>query len=521
MTQIAYLILAHKDADGLAERARMLAQFGDAVAIHFDRNAPPSAFSRLQSALAGTARVAFAPRVRCGWGEWSLVQATLNLLRTALETFPEATHFYLLSGDCTPIKPRAHIAQLLGAVDRDFIEHKDFLESDWIRTGLKEERLIYRHYVNERKNKRLFYALMHAQRRLGLARAAPRGLRIQIGSQWWVLRRKTALRVLDYADTHRSVLRFFRTTWIPDEIFFQTIVAHLTPRSELENRPLTFFAFSDYGLPMVLYDDHADLLEREGHLFARKVASGADGLRRRMAEIYAAPADTAADGVDLRRLFGYFTWLGRHGRRGAPRIWEAGRDIGDGRRVGVVLCKDWDLGKRFVAQANGFMPAFGYLFDEEVAGLPPLGGLSQPRAKRRLHRRAFLHLLFSALNTDQLIFCLDPGQTDILDDLARDPCQVWTLELATPLTDAFMTAHARRIGLMPEHGSGAKTRDVIGALRNQIALERQAVATNPGLVHRSICPQTDPAETVAQVAAFLDVGADQLDGRFDATRIFA
>jgi hypothetical protein len=44
----------------------------------------------------------------------------------------------------------------------DYIESFDFFASDWIKTGLKRERLVYRHVFNERTQKRLFYGMMNA-----------------------------------------------------------------------------------------------------------------------------------------------------------------------------------------------------------------------------------------------------------------------------------------------------------------------------------------------------------------------
>jgi hypothetical protein len=32
-------------------------------------------------------------RVKCGWGAWSLVRATLNAVEVAEAAFPDATHF--------------------------------------------------------------------------------------------------------------------------------------------------------------------------------------------------------------------------------------------------------------------------------------------------------------------------------------------------------------------------------------------------------------------------------------------
>ena len=61
-------------------------------------------YSSITTALTENENVVFAKRVRCGWGEWSLVQSTLNALELAEKTFPDATNFFLISGDCMPAK---------------------------------------------------------------------------------------------------------------------------------------------------------------------------------------------------------------------------------------------------------------------------------------------------------------------------------------------------------------------------------------------------------------------------------
>ena len=148
-------------------------------------------------------------------------------LNAAVAAFPRATHFYMLSGDCMPIKSAEYARAFLDREDVDYIESFDFYNSDWIKTGIKEERLIYRHWFNERTHKDWFYRSMEWQKKLGLARKVPADLVMQIGSQWWCLRRRTIELVLDFIKKRPDVMRFFRTTWIPDETFFQTIVRHL------------------------------------------------------------------------------------------------------------------------------------------------------------------------------------------------------------------------------------------------------------------------------------------------------
>ena len=143
MTQIAYLLLCHKDPEEIISQAARLTAVGDCVAIHFDARSSLADYTRIKAALANNQAVTFARRrVKCGWGEWSLVDATMEVARAAIEAFPGATHFYLLSGDCMQIKTAEYIRNWLEDQDADFIESVDYFESGWIKTGIRDERLI-------------------------------------------------------------------------------------------------------------------------------------------------------------------------------------------------------------------------------------------------------------------------------------------------------------------------------------------------------------------------------------------
>ncbi|MFD2842193.1 beta-1,6-N-acetylglucosaminyltransferase [Paracoccus cavernae] len=288
MARIAFIMLCHKDAPGVIAQARRLTASGDFVSIHFDGNSDPADFAEIWSALSDNPSVTFANRrYRCGWGEWSLVAATLEAVRAAVAAFPNASHFYMLSGDCLPVKTAEYAHDFLDSNDCDYIEHNDFFASDWIKTGLKEERLIYRYWFNERTQPKLYYASLAIQQKLMLTREVPSDLQVMIGSQWWCLRRQTIEKVLAFCDSRRDVMRFFATTWIPDETFFQTIVPHVVPRNELRNRTLTYLIFTDYGMPVTFYNDQYDLLLRQDYIFARKISAEALELRERLGALWA------------------------------------------------------------------------------------------------------------------------------------------------------------------------------------------------------------------------------------------
>ena len=151
MAKIAFILLCHKDPDAIIKQAQSLTAVGDYMAIHFDARASASDYAKITKALADNPNVTFAKRrVKCGWGEWSLVQATLNTVQVAVDAFPRATHFYMVSGDCMAVKSAEYAHEFLDRRDCDYIESFDYFKSDRIKTGWREERLIYRHWFNER-----------------------------------------------------------------------------------------------------------------------------------------------------------------------------------------------------------------------------------------------------------------------------------------------------------------------------------------------------------------------------------
>jgi hypothetical protein len=117
----------------------------------------------------------------------------------------------------------------------DYIDSCDYFESDWIKQGRREDRLIYRYYFNQRNQTRRFEMALALQKRFGLFRAIPSELEMQIGSQWWCLRRRSIEKILKFLRKRRDIKRFFKTTWIPDETLCQTLVRNLIPCLKLFN----------------------------------------------------------------------------------------------------------------------------------------------------------------------------------------------------------------------------------------------------------------------------------------------
>lgn len=510
MAKIAYILLCHKDPEGIIAQANRLTAAGDFISIHFDARSGREDFDRIRQALGDNPSVTFARRrLKCGWGEWSLVAASLLAVQAAVDAFPRATHFYMLSGDCMPIKTAEYAHDMLDREEVDYIESFDFFRSDWIKTGIRDERLIYRHWFNERTRKWWFYTSMHWQKRLGLERAVPADIHMRIGSQWWCLRRHTVEAVLDFCRRRRDVMRFFRTTWIPDETFFQTLVHHLVPEAQIRSRTLTFLMFTDYGMPVTFYNDHYDLLISQDYLFARKISGDARDLRARLGQLYAATGVGFDISNEGRSLFRFLVGRGRVGRRFAPRFWEREATLGRERTLMMVTCKKWHVAKRLVDRIRHLTntPAIDYLFNEASTALPDLGGIETTLEKRTRHRRALVRMLYDTLNTDRLVFCIDPANVDLMQDFYQDKAEVRLLEIECDFDDAYLTGHARRVGLAGDATPPEVLARILPTIRYDVKFESDRIrdAGFRGLFRIRQSGTVD--ENALQLAAFLDIPA--------------
>ncbi|WP_405404039.1 DUF5928 domain-containing protein [Paracoccus sp. Ld10] len=524
MARIAFILLMHKDPQGVIDQALRLTATGDFASIHFDKRAPKAMFQQIRDALGDHPRVTFAARRRkCGWGEWSLVAATLEALRAAEAAFPQATHFYMLSGDCMPIKSAEFAYNYLDAEDCDYIESFDFFASDWIKTGIRKERLIYRHWFNERSQKALFYASMQLQQQLGLARRVPDDLQVMIGSQWWCLRRQTVEAILDLIRARPEIVRFFSTTWIPDETFFQTLVAHVVPRQQIRTRTLTFLIFSDYGMPINFHNDHYDLLLRQDYLFARKISPDAQELRARLGALWQATGQAFTIAAEGRRLFSFLTGRGRIGRRFAPRFWEADGSLGAERVVQIVVAKKWHVAKRLTAaiRAATDIPAVDYVFNEQDAHLPDMGGVASSLDKRERHRRALVKLMFEQFDSDRLVFCVDPSAVSLIADFDADRTQTRVLFVDSRFDDDYVRGHMGRVGLVSPDAPTDIVQRLLPVVRNDLQHEADRLKEAGFRYLATISESAGPDRNAAALAAFLGVPEPQARALAETPHLFA
>jgi hypothetical protein len=276
--RLAFLILAHANHELLRAQIDVLAQDGDLVVVHWDKKNPFDFEKYAKETLDDTVkeRVLFARRIDVQWGEWSMVEATLSCL-DCLVGRADIDYVYLCSGSDWLIKPLAALKTYLERHNgANFIECVPSNQR-WVVKGLQQRRYRLFHFFNWRKHPKLFTFSLWLQDKLHIRRRVPDGMRIFFGSQWWCLTFAMAMAILKKA-RRKNVARFFKRTWAPDEMFFQTIAASLANPAKF-HPPLTWSKFDSTGKPVIFYDDHYDYIKTLPQFVIRKVADHATAIR--------------------------------------------------------------------------------------------------------------------------------------------------------------------------------------------------------------------------------------------------
>jgi hypothetical protein len=89
------------------------------------------------------------------------------------------------------------------------------------------------------------------------------------GSAWWLLNRETASAVLRFLDSNRWFLNAFRWSSVPDEMFFQTIIANLGIRPDRTTRTFANWT-KGASHPLAVSETTLQEAKASWHLMARK-----------------------------------------------------------------------------------------------------------------------------------------------------------------------------------------------------------------------------------------------------------
>jgi Core-2/I-Branching enzyme len=217
--KIAYLVLAHTNPRVLKRMAGTLSSDDCRFFIHIDQKSGMEQFA----GIAGPNVHFIDKRLPVYWGEFSLVEATLGLLRMAMESAPQPDYFVLLSGSDYPIRSSGYICRFL-----DQNHGREFM--NLVKMPAPGKPLSRINTLRYPSHKPVLKFASRALAKIGLAQRDHRkylpGMHPYSGSQWWALTREACRHILQFVEQNQGFVRYFENTFASDEAFFQTILGN-------------------------------------------------------------------------------------------------------------------------------------------------------------------------------------------------------------------------------------------------------------------------------------------------------
>lgn len=290
--RIAYLILAHNLPSQLVELVTALDHPEKSkFYIHIDQRSTDFFDNPSLMPIMNRENVSFLKdRVKVHWGGFSIVEATLRLLRKAVEK-GDFEYAVLLSGQDFPIKSNKQIESFFEAHNgKEFISYSPLPSQEWDWGPDIMER--FECYWNVDSVVHLLETISPKRfQRLGWGvyswlttsafRSAPSlkrkflpGLTPYGGPNWFSITARCAAYVLNYLREHPEYCRFFAHTLNSDELFLQTLILNSPVRDQVINDALRFTDWeTGASSPRVLTCGDFDRLIASDSLYARKFDS--------------------------------------------------------------------------------------------------------------------------------------------------------------------------------------------------------------------------------------------------------
>lgn len=260
----AILILAHKNPEQLKRLYGALAHPLFDIYISIDAHSDITPFRELLPEGAFIKR-----REKGVWGGFSLVQASLNGIEEILSSGTDYNYIHFISGQDYPILPMDDIAS---ATDDDYkkeyIAWHDISGSEQYQKNMRAR---YEYYHINHRNRYITITINKAIRFLQpFKRNCPVGTAYK-GGGWWSLTTGSLHYILDYCKSHPEVIKFFRRSHCPDEIFFQTILKNSPFAEHMTGNHMRCIDWSAHGKsPETLTVKDFDKIVSGGNWFARK-----------------------------------------------------------------------------------------------------------------------------------------------------------------------------------------------------------------------------------------------------------
>jgi hypothetical protein len=267
--KVAFLLLAHKEPAFVARLVRLLGRDGDEVFIHIDKTSDLAAFEREIKPLGKFVHF-IAKRYPVEWAGFTMVQATNALIEAAVQR-GGFDYFYLLSGQCLPLRPLSWLKQKLK-------EGKDYIDLVPMPQATKPMHRLHRRVVRSKRIGLRWRGRMLAEAMLNLLPVPDFEKTFHMapfaGSQWWCLSRDTIEHIRNYVRGNPRYNRYMFFTHCSDEMYYHTIVANGPHRTRVAGSLTGAIWIEGKKNPEVMTRDSLKKLLAGSYFTARKFEPG-------------------------------------------------------------------------------------------------------------------------------------------------------------------------------------------------------------------------------------------------------
>lgn len=218
------------------------------------------------------------PHVETAWGDFSIVEATIQAIKLMYESANSPDWFILLSGSDYPIKTAKEILNDLTSSQYDaYIHHEEIIYKVYkenVKMSLIWQLLAYQRYCSYELFSVPFLnnLIIRLEHPLLTQPFLPfsEKLRCFAGSQWFSANQRAAEYIIKFHSQKNALTSHYRSRMFADESYFQTILAN-APHLNLKNDDYRYVDWSTQGAhpKTMVMEDLPHLLSSSCH-FARK-----------------------------------------------------------------------------------------------------------------------------------------------------------------------------------------------------------------------------------------------------------
>lgn len=263
--KIAYIISAYKYPEQLIRLIDRLNTDRAHFFVHLDKKTDDQIYFHLVDRLKHLPNVHFLERHKCYWGDFGHVKASIKGIKEIFKNNISFDYAVLLTGQDYPIKSNSQIESFFHQNEgKSFIQYFALPFEVWPKGGLDR---IENWHLN----------LFNKHLTIRGKRKFPNGLKPFGGSSYWCLSRECVQYIYDFVNHNEDYVRYFNSVYIPDEIFFQTILLNSPFKDNLINHSLRYTKWApktaslkERGSPKILGKNDFEEMANSQNLFARK-----------------------------------------------------------------------------------------------------------------------------------------------------------------------------------------------------------------------------------------------------------